>query len=92
MISQIVITKSASKELKGLPFFIVDKFETWVKAVQEIGIEETRKIAGYRDEPLKGKRAGQRSIRLNKSYRAIYVIGRNTVYFVKVIEVNNHEY
>lgn len=70
----------------------MDKFETWIKAVQEIGIEETRKITGYHDEPLKGKRAGQRSIRLNKSYRAIYVIGGDTIYFIKVIEVNNHDY
>lgn len=92
MITQIIITKSASKELNYLPYFIVDKFETWVKAVEEIGIEETRKITGYHDEPLKGKRTGQRSIRLNKSYRAIYVIAGNTVYFVKVIEVNKHDY
>ena len=32
------------------------------------------KANGYKDESLKGKRKGQRSIRLNKSYRLIYEI------------------
>ena len=29
---------------------------------------------GFHDEPLRGQRHGQRSIRLNRAYRAIYVI------------------
>lgn len=52
-----------------------------------------RKRPGYHDEPLKGKRLGQRSIRLNKAYRAIYEIDTTgTIHFIEVIEVNKHEY
>lgn len=52
-----------------------------------------RKIAGFHDEPLKGDRHGQRSIRLNKAYRAIYVIKNDgTAEFVAVEEVSKHDY
>jgi len=58
-----------------------------------IGLVETRKIKGLHDEPLKGKRLGQRSIRLNYKYRLIYVENSTgKVIHVKVIEVSNHEY
>ncbi|STX29298.1 Uncharacterised protein [Legionella beliardensis] len=33
---------------------------------------ETRKSPGWHDEPLKGERAGQRSIRLNKQGCNLY--------------------
>lgn len=48
--------------------------QTWIHAVGCYGLREVRKIKGYHDELLKGKRAGQYSIRLNKAYRAIYII------------------
>ena len=52
-----------------------------------------QKIKGFHDEPLKGKRSGQRSIRLNKAYRAIYTIGQDGgVEIVEVHEVSKHEY
>ncbi len=44
------------------------------KFIVGIGLSEVRKVPGYHDEPLKGQRKGQRSIRLSRSYRAIYVI------------------
>lgn len=47
---------------------------------------------GFHDEPLKGTRQGQRSIRLNRSYRAIYIETMDgTVELVKVVEVTKHE-
>jgi proteic killer suppression protein len=49
-------------------------------------------VAGYHDEPLKGSRAGQRSIRLSRAYRAIYEMKKDTVEFVSVEEVSKHEY
>lgn len=62
-------------------------------AVTKVGLVETRKRPGWHDEPLQGNRKGQRSIRLNKQWRAIYVINiENEVEFVEVIEVNPHEY
>jgi para-nitrobenzyl esterase len=51
-----------------------------------------RKVPGYHDEPLKGDRAGQRSIRLSRAYRAIYEIRGGTAKFVSIEEVNKHDY
>jgi proteic killer suppression protein len=69
------------------------KLQGWISAVTKYTLEEVRKISGYHDEPLKGKRAGQRSIRLTKGYRAIYAIGKNNeIEFVLIEEVNHHEY
>jgi proteic killer suppression protein len=92
LITHVVLTKKVIKELDSIPQFIHDKLEQWIHTVEEIGIEETRKVPGFHDEPLKGKRKGQRSIRLNRSYRAIYVISSSSVLFVEVIEVNKHDY
>lgn len=64
----------------------------WAFAVETYGLEEIRKVPGYHDEPLKGKRAGQRSIRLSRAYRAIYVIVRDAIEFVSVEEVHKHDY
>jgi proteic killer suppression protein len=55
--------------------------------------EATRRVAGFHDEPLKGKRRGQRSIRLSRQWRAIYEIrtdGRTQ--FISVEEVTPHAY
>jgi proteic killer suppression protein len=53
----------------------------------------TRRIPGYHDEPLKGARTGQRSVRLSRAYRAIYEIrADDSIEFVSVEEVNKHDY
>lgn len=77
------LSDKSKKQLKKLPKHIVFKFYTWVEFLSEVGLLEVRKSSGFHDEPLKGNRKGQRSIRLNKSYRAIYI---------EVLEINNHEY
>jgi proteic killer suppression protein len=65
----------------------------WVDAIERLGIYQVRKIPGFHDEPLKGGRKWQRSIRLNKAYRAIYVENqKKEVHLISVIEVNKHEY
>jgi proteic killer suppression protein len=64
----------------------------WVASVEAKGLEEVRKLPGYRDEPLKGERQGQRSIRLSRAYRAIYVIVGQHVAFASVEEVSKHDY
>ena len=65
----------------------------WIEDVGHRGLSEVRKLPGYHDEPLKGKRKGQRSIRLNIAYRAIYHISMlNEIHFVEIQEVNKHEY
>lgn len=92
-ICSIELTKKAQKDLEKVPGFIKDKLLLWVDAVERIGIREVRKISGFHDEPLKGIRQGQRSIRLNKAYRAIYFEDqRKDLHIISIIEVNKHAY
>jgi proteic killer suppression protein len=83
----------AKKDLKKVPLFIALKLEAWIEDVGHRGLIEVRKVPGYHDEALKGKRKGQRSIRLNIAYRAIYVVNKACeINFVEIQEVNKHEY
>lgn len=87
------LTKKAQKQLQSLPDYVQFKLQAWIDGVTEDGLREMRKIAGFHDEPLKGEREGQRSIRLNKAYRAIYIIHKDKlIEFVNIIEVNKHKY
>jgi proteic killer suppression protein len=93
LINHVKVSALAVKQLRKMPFFIVDKFYLWKRSVEDIGLEKVREIPGYHDEKLIGNRRGHRSIRLNKAYRAIYdVASDGTVTFVRVFEVNKHEY
>ena len=92
MIKVIEITNIAKKDLKKIPDHIRSKFHFWVIAVEENGIDYVRKIKSFHDEPLHGKRFGQRSIRLSKAYRAIYSIKKTHIEFLLIEEVNKHEY
>jgi proteic killer suppression protein len=91
MINTVDITK-VEKDLRKLPRHILENLRTWVRIIKLEGLEASRLVKGYHDEPLKGKRAGQRSIRLSRSYRAIYSLRGSTIQVVFVEEVNKHEY
>ncbi len=92
-IREVRISKSAKRALKKVPGYIVDKLESWVDAVERDGLHEVRKIPGYHDEPLKGERQGQRSIRLSRDYRTIYTVNRDgEVEFASIEEVSKHDY
>lgn len=75
-----------------MPKYIAFKLLGWIDAIEHQGLNQIRKIPGYHDEQLKGNRAKQRSIRLNKAYRAIYEIQNNKIKCIEVMEVNKHEY
>ncbi|HHX8598182.1 TPA: type II toxin-antitoxin system mRNA interferase toxin, RelE/StbE family [Legionella pneumophila] len=91
--SYVELTKDAQKDLIKVPNYIKEKLLIWVDAVERVGIREIRKISGFHDEPLKGDRLGQRSIRLNKAYRAIYTENhKKEIIIISIIEVNKHEY
>ena len=60
--------------------------------VQEDGLDEARKIPGFHDEPLHGHRRGQRSIRLNRQWRAIYKLEENREIHIEILEVTPHDY
>jgi proteic killer suppression protein len=93
MITRVMLSRRAQRDVRRLPGHIADKLATWVQAVTARGLEEVRKVPGYHDEPLRGERAGQRSIRLSLHYRAIYELQKDgRVEFVSVEEVNKHAY
>jgi len=87
------LSKPVEKQLPKIPIHIVFKLQSWVDGVRTEGLFHMRKIPGYHDEPLTGQRQGQRSIRLNRSWRAFYIIDKTgTVQCIEIIEVNKHEY
>ncbi len=90
---QIEISNLARKQLSKIPRLIKENFLEWVDRINKMGIQETRKNKGYHDEPLKGTRQGQRSVRLNRGYRAIYIqrsLGEYKI--LEVLEINKHRY
>jgi proteic killer suppression protein len=89
----VELSKQALRDLRKAPQHVVMKLQAWEDDVADRGLAEVRKIPGYHDEPLKGKRQGQRSIKLSKAYRAIYIIKKDgKIDIVNIIEVNKHEY
>ncbi|AOU50687.1 TPA: hypothetical protein U0T06_003124 [Legionella pneumophila] len=89
----VVVSKKAKDNLRTVPVHIARKVGTWIDSVAHDGLLAVRKIPGFHDEPLKGDRKGQRSIRLSKAYRAIYVIGNSgNIEIAEIIEVHKHDY
>jgi len=90
---EIVEFTKVRKQLKRLSSHIVVKLRAWAHDVERFGLRVVRKVAGYHDKPLKGKRQGQRAIRLSKAYRAIYTQNKDgDVTIVTIEEVSKHEY
>lgn len=93
VIRRVVLSRAVEKRLRKVPRHIAVKLLAGVEAVEEEGLEEVRKVPGYHDEPLRGKRSGERSIRLSRKWRAVYVIvGEDQIEFVRVQEVHAHDY
>ncbi len=93
MVNEVLLAPRAVKQLRKIPRHVIQKLLEWVDAVEMLGLHEVRKVPGYHDEPLRGQRAGQRSIRLSRAYRAIYVVTiRGNVELVQVEEVSKHDY
>ena len=74
MIHDVRLTRRAAKQLTRLPRHVVQKLLEWMDVVEVDGLEVARRVPGYHDEPLKGQRGGERSIRLSRSYRAVYTV------------------
>lgn len=92
MVNQVELNKFARKQIKKCPRHIVENLASWVDDVETRGLAEVRKTPGYHDEPLKGDRLGQRSIRLSRAYRPIYVVKGEEIKFVLIEEVSKHDY
>lgn len=90
---RVIWSKRVEKQLSGLPGQIQVKFQTWLESIRRMGIVNTRKRPGLHDELLKGQRFGERSVRLNRAYRVIYIETDSGEFkVIQVIEVNKHEY
>ncbi len=51
----IIISSRAQKDLKKVPLQDIRKLSVWVNDVENLGLEEVRKLPGFHDEPPKGK-------------------------------------
>jgi len=52
-------------DLNRVPEHIRVKTIFWIELVETLGLLVIRKRSGFHDEPLKGDRKGQRSVRLS---------------------------
>jgi proteic killer suppression protein len=84
-------TRLFEKQLAKVPDFIRKKVIFWIFLVEHNGVWEIAKSPGFHDEPLKGARKGQRSVRINKSWRLIYRIIADRVH-IELLEVHKHDY
>ncbi len=89
--TKVSSTKSFEKELKKVPDFIRKKVILWIFLVETNGLAQVMKSPGFHDEPLKGERKGQRSVRMNKAYRLIYRVIEDRIH-IELLEVNKHDY
>lgn len=87
-----VLFDRVEKDLRRIPIHVQEKAVRWGREVESLGLEEVRRIPGYHDEPLKGNRYGQRSIRLSKAYRLIYIVIESRIIIVSVLEIHKHDY
>jgi len=83
--------KGIAKTVRRIPSWIVKEYETWKDLVYRHGPEVLRHYPGYHDEQLRGVRKGQRSSRLSRQYRVIYVVNRDII-TVYVLEITPHNY
>ncbi len=89
----VELTPFVQKKIKKLPHQVIFKLRTWAMQVEMLGIRKVMQTKGYHDEPLQGKSNGQRTIRLNKSYRTFFQILKNgELEVLEVFDVNKHKY
>jgi proteic killer suppression protein len=86
----IKFTKLAKKQLLKAPQPIQQKLKDWIKLLEAEGLAFVRTVKSYHDEPLQGQRMGQRSVRLNRQWRAIYEELTGTL--LSIQEITPHDY
>lgn len=84
-------SRAFEKQLARVPEFIRKKVIFWIFLVESNGLNEVMKSPGFHDEPLKGVRKGQRSVRMNKAYRLIYHVIQDRIH-IELLEVHKHDY
>ncbi|MBX3016311.1 MAG: type II toxin-antitoxin system mRNA interferase toxin, RelE/StbE family [Bdellovibrionaceae bacterium] len=91
VLTKISRSRIFEKQLKKAPDLIRKKVVFWVFLVESKGLAEVMKSPGFHDEPLRGERRGERSVRMNRSYRLFYRVIEDHVH-IELLEVNKHEY
>jgi len=91
VLTKVSRSRNFEKQLDKVPDFIRKKVIFWVFLLESKGLAEVMKSPGFHDEPLKGTRRGQRSVRMSKAYRLIYRVIEDRVH-IELLEVNKHEY
>jgi len=89
--TQIERSRLFEKQLSKVPQYIYKKVHFWIFSVENVGIWEVMKSTGLHDEPLRGERKGQRSVRLSRAYRLIYRVIEDRIH-IELLEVNKHDY
>lgn len=90
---RVKLEKSAVKALKKAPIQVQRKLRMWIDSINIVGLQETRKILSFHDEPLQGTKKDRRSIRLNMQWRAEYkIMADEEGNLIIVLEVHPHDY
>ena len=89
----VTVSKLADKQMAKIPEHILSRLKSWIETVEQFGLIYARTLKSLHDEPLQGKRKGQRSIRLNKQWRLIYSENETTQEIeILILEVTPHDY
>jgi hypothetical protein len=89
----VLMRGRAAKALRQAPTNVQVAFSLWKEEVQLAGISAARANSLWHDHPLKGSKGGRRSVYLDYSWRAEYVVDKATGQItVEVMEVHNHDY
>jgi proteic killer suppression protein len=73
----VFFAKQAEKDILKIPEHIAVKLQAWIDDVEERGLSHASRSPGFHDERLEGKLSGLRSIRLSRSYRAVYEVHKH---------------
>ena len=92
MNTHITLTKQAQKGFAKAPQQVQNKLLKWMRDVEAKGLAVVSVQPAYHDEPLTGQRLGQRSIRFNLQWRAIYTLQSNDTLLITLLEVTPHDY
>lgn len=81
------LSKQVFKDLKKAPAHVAIKLHSWIDEIIFCGLNKVKGITGYHDKPLKNDKLGRRVIRLDKVYRAVYVIETDqSIRFVEILQ------
>jgi proteic killer suppression protein len=86
----VILKKQALKDYDKAPYYIKEAFDLWIDFM---GVHQDNlflRMKRYKDEALKGKLKGLRSVRLNKQWRVIFEENSQTI--VTIERITPHEY